>query len=95
MNQDTMKIYNELVSMRTFRRYSNLAGICTNLQHLNNDDHRKAVIAMGTWPDTSGDPIFPVEGESWEYHESACADTLWENPRRLALLEYLIEYFKP
>ena len=90
-----MKIYNELVSMRTFRRYSNLAGICANLQHLNTDSRTKVILAMRTWPEGFKDSSFPVEGESWEYNRDAHNDTLWENPRRLALLEYLIEYFKP
>lgn len=42
---------------------------------------------METWPDSSGDSCFPVDG--YEEYFVSCADK-WQNPRRLQLLTWMI-----
>lgn len=46
--------------------------------------------AMEAWPESIGDKYCPVGGEAEYIKESICG-TIWQNPRRLALLDYLIE----
>lgn len=41
---------------------------------------------METWPDSSGDSSFPVDG----YEEYFSHADKWSNPRRLALLNWMI-----
>lgn len=41
---------------------------------------------METWPDSSGDSHFPVDG----YEEYFSHADKWSNPRRLALLNWMI-----
>lgn len=44
---------------------------------------------------TPGESEYAVEGDLQGYCEAADKETLWDNPRRHALLDYLIEYTKP
>lgn len=57
--------------------YPNYKHAVRNLQH-----H-----LMETWPDSSGDSHFPVDG--YEEYFSISADK-WSNPRRIALLHWMI-----
>lgn len=75
-------------------------GICGNLSFGSYTSERRDVEkAISEWPDAKGNPgdgfSYPVEGRREGYWASKAAGTLWDNPRRLALLDYLIEYFKP
>lgn len=45
---------------------------------------------MAKWPETSGDRVFPVEGKTSKYLVDAYHKKLWQNPRRIALLDWLI-----
>ena len=42
---------------------------------------------METWPDSSGDSYFPVNGYEEYFH---CNADKWQNPRRLQLLNWMI-----
>lgn len=51
---------------------------------------------MGYWPGLSeeGSYAYPVGGKD-EFRDGIANGTLWSNPRRLELLDYLIEVTKP
>lgn len=42
------------------------------------------------WPERDESFIYPIGGQR-QYHEERDAGTLWQNPRRLALLNWMIE----
>ena len=70
-------------------------GICGNLRTLVGDEKWKETSLhlrglMDRWPETSGDRFYPVEGSAAKYLSSARHRTLWDNPRRIALLDWLI-----
>lgn len=70
-------------------------GICGNLRTLVGDEKWKETSLhlrslMDEWPETSGDRFYPVEGSGAKYLSSARHRTLWDNPRRIALLDWLI-----
>ncbi|MCF8861618.1 hypothetical protein Ab1vBOLIVR2_gp24 [Agrobacterium phage OLIVR2] len=53
--------------------------------------------AMATWPNHSGDMVFPVEGTSYNYWRNE--QFRWDpkneyGAKRIALLDYLYNYFK-
>ena len=51
---------------------------------------------LARWPGRRGEAkCLPVEGRMSLFHETAANKTLWENPRRHALLDWLIEETKP
>lgn len=51
---------------------------------------------LARWPDRRGEAkCVPVEGRMSLFHEAAVKETLWENPRRHALLDWLLEETKP
>ena len=73
-------------------------GLCTNINsyiRCNYPDDKQLREAirqlhrhlMTTWPDSSGDNSFPVDG--YEEYFIICADK-WSNPRRLQLLNWMI-----
>lgn len=71
-------------------------GICGNLRTLVGDEkwretsmHLRGL--MDKWPETSGDRFYPVEGSGATYLSSARHRTLWQSPRRIALLDWLIK----
>lgn len=71
-------------------------GICGNLRTLIGDEKFREVASdlcdmMETWPETSGDRFFPVEKTRAAYVHDAKRGALWENPRRIALLDWLIK----
>jgi len=50
---------------------------------------------LARWPDRRGEAkCVPVEGRMSLFHEAAVKETLWENPRRHALLDWLLEETK-
>ena len=72
-------------------------GICPHIDsymHHNYHDDKPLRLAvnrlrhhlMETWPDSSGDSSFPVDG----YEEYFSHADKWSNPRRLALLNWMI-----
>ena len=71
-------------------------GICGNLQILLGEiPFCKATTdlrdLMEKWPETSGDRIFPVEGKIDMFLVDSYHNKLWDNPRRIALLDWLIK----
>lgn len=51
---------------------------------------------LARWPDRRGEiGCLPIEGNMSVFHEAAANKILWENPRRHALLDWLIEETKP
>lgn len=70
-------------------------GICGNLRELMGDTDFCILASdlrdiMEVWPETTGDRFFPVEKRE-RYIKAAKDRTLWENPRRIALLDWLIK----
>ena len=70
-------------------------GICPHIdsytqhedKHIRDAVRRLQHHLMETWPDSSGDSHFPVDG--YEEYFSIHADK-WQNPRRLQLLNWMI-----
>jgi len=50
-------------------------------------------LAMQDWPQRNKSGIYPVDGET-EFEVGWRRGTLWQNPRRLALLAWLVEHFE-
>lgn len=46
------------------------------------------------WPLARSNPSYPVEGVDSEFWRAVARRTLWQNPRRIELLQWAIEYFK-
>lgn len=47
---------------------------------------------LARWPDAAGlDANYPVEGLRYEYMVSQRDGTVWQNPRRIALLDWMIK----
>ena len=46
------------------------------------------------WPPARSNPSYPVEGVGSEFWRAVARRTLWQNPRRIELLQWAIEYFK-
>lgn len=71
-------------------KYTN-RGICCNVYTQDHSDSLQNELheLIARWPDktpTGGD-LFPIEGSNLAYHR---AINKWQNPRRLALLDWLI-----
>lgn len=72
-------------------------GICGNVRVLVPRKMRDAIqerlsCLIARWPQLNCCAIvFPVEGYATPYHASGKAKTLWKNPRRIYLLNYLIQ----
>ena len=67
------------------------SGICYNVSALDHSDSLQDELQELTsrWPDKtpSGCDLFPIEGSHLAYHRTI---NKWQNPRRLALLDWLI-----
>ena len=46
------------------------------------------------WPLARSNASYPVEGVGSEFWRAVAHHTLWQNPRRIELLQWAIEYFK-
>lgn len=72
-------------------------GICGNVRVLvprkmRDDIQNRLSCLISRWPQLNCCTItFPVEGYATPYHASRKAKTLWKNPRRIYLLNYLIQ----
>lgn len=69
------------------------AGICYNVALIDEGVARKyseITQLVKQWPEGFSDKQFPVEG-GFFYWKAKDEGTLWENPRRLALLDWCIE----
>lgn len=67
-------------------------GICGNMRTLVGDEVMPRLRAlMSQWPKARKCEGYPVEGSVTEYMNSVRQKTLWENPRRIALLDWLIK----
>ena len=71
-------------------------GICGCARDILGDQEFNRVIIhlrdlMAKWPETTGDRAFPVEGSASKYLVDSYNDKLWQNPRRIALLDWLIK----
>lgn len=88
-------VYKALKSLKEDGPAMLVVGICSNLDHKLSEQDRYIPSnflfrAFEAWPDFSGDVFFPVDGEDAYWED----DEMWVNPKRLQLLDYLIEYFK-
>lgn len=94
----------ELAASHFSHPYSPGVGICSNVLDnacvdMTDEEYDEAAQmfedAIHAWPGVHPSEhrlIYPVEGEA-EYYKSAEEETLYQNPRRLALLDFLITYF--
>ena len=46
------------------------------------------------WPLAHSNESYPVEGVGPEFWRAVARRTLWQNPRRIELLQWAVEYFK-
>lgn len=86
----TNPLLEALRHIRTHGPASTLCGICGNVADI--CGYYSAAMSqlealIVTWPDRASDDRFPVEGCIFEY---ALDDNKWQNPRRIALLDWLI-----
>jgi hypothetical protein len=88
-------IHRQLIQIKSGHRAPDI-GICNNLNIFSDYGTRRLHKAIMSWPlRKSNTHLWPVEGTHNEYCKSSDNYTIWQNPRRLALLDYLIEYYKP
>lgn len=69
-------------------------GICENVRAIdrNPEIHRQLWELMAKWPDAVQDNRwYPVEGDMSLYMYAVRDRALWQNPRRIALLDWLIK----
>lgn len=71
-------------------------GICGNLRTTVGDEKWKVMslhlrAMMDKWPERLPNRFYPVEGTQERYMADAANRILWQNPRRIALLDWLIE----
>ncbi len=96
-----LEIFTKLKNKGPFDRG---AGICFNtfynfgLGHRNREEvNEKLNQLISSWPDIkknedqTPNTLHPVEGNFDDYGKAAMSETLWENPRRLALLDFMIK----
>lgn len=87
----TSPLLEALHTIRTHGPTSTLSGICVNVADIcgyYSTAVRQLEALIVTWPDRASDDRFPVEGCIFEY---VADDNKWQNPRRIALLDWLIE----
>ncbi len=90
-----LSVHRQLLKIKAGHRAPEI-GICNNLYIFSDYGTRRLHKAIMSWPLRKGNSHhWPVEGTDNKYCKSGNAGTLWQNPRRLALLDYLIEYYKP
>jgi len=88
-------IHRQLLQIKAGHRAPDI-GICNNLCIFSDYGTKRLHKAILSWPQRKGEGhSYPVEGSMRKYCEAAISFTMWKNPRRLALLNYLIEYYKP
>ena len=92
----TLSIHRQLLQIKSGHRAPDI-GICNNLDPIRSSyAQRKFINAILSWPQRKGKGhSYPVEGSMSKYSQSSKEYTLWSNPRRIKLLDYLIEYYKP
>ena len=89
---------NALEALKKIRDY---VGICGNVEELTKETMPYALkVLMVEWPANAAKLYslrqnYPVEGTEDEYELSAEAGTLWDNPRRHELLDWLIKELEP
>ena len=70
------------------------SGICNNVGcEIPEAAFKLLESAIKSWPESLGS-TYPVEGSAALYNDSADNGTIWQNPKRLALLDHLITYTK-
>lgn len=98
VNVDKQRLHKALSQVKEKREFPG-EGICPNVNHYLLQDYRIIEAAasfeilkelMKEWPDAGFNIYYPIDG----FVEYVRAGDLWENPRRLALLDYLIEQTK-
>lgn len=92
----SLSVHRQLLRIKKGHR-AHYKGICNNLYQLRTKKAQsKFINAIKSWPLRRGTSLsYPVEGDMNLYVQATSNDTIWEDPRRLALLDYLIEYYKP
>lgn len=71
-------------------------GICGNLRTIVGDIKwvilgKQLRALMDKWPEALPNRFYPVEGKQEAYMLAAAKRILWDNPRRIALLDWLIK----
>jgi len=91
-----LSIHRQLLSIKRAPKWSTV-GICANMDFGSNYSANKFFDIMETWPLAVGSAksTSPVEGSLTKYLDAVDKGTIWQNPRRHALLDYLISYYTP
>jgi hypothetical protein len=88
-------IHQQLLQIKSGIRVPEV-GICCNLKIFSDYGTKRLHKAIMSWPLRKGTGhLWPVEGTRYKYCKSSGNYSLWSNPRRIKLLDYLIEYYKP
>jgi len=89
-------IHRQLLSIKRAPKWDTV-GICANMDFGSTRTALKFCDAMEVWPLAKGFIKYatPVEGSMQLYLKSVADKTIWQNPRRHALLDYLISYYTP
>jgi hypothetical protein len=89
-------IHRQLLSIKRAPRWVSV-GICSNMDFGSKSSAQKFYDVMEKWPFAIGSnkSTAPVEGTLTKYLASVDKGTIWQNPRRHALLNYLIGYYTP
>lgn len=71
-------------------------GICFNVEELvpeteNGQTQDELQLLMSRWPHADANSTYPVEGHAERYMCAQRMGTVWQNPRRIALLDWMIK----
>jgi hypothetical protein len=89
-------IHRQLLRIKRRPKWDSV-GICSNMDFGSTYSAEKFFNVMKEWPFAAGSnkSTAPVEGTLTKYLDSVDKGTIWQNPRRHALLDYLIGYYTP
>ncbi len=89
-------IHRQLLRIKRRPKWESV-GICSNMDFGSISSEQKFYDVMEKWPFAQGrvKHATPVEGSMKLYLKSVDEGTIWQNPRRHALLNYLIGYYTP
>lgn len=91
-------LFEALSHIRLYGPRTLCGGLCVNLEELIDEFggdctlYVVARMAMGEWPEHSGEDLYPVDGVS-NYKAQEERGTLWDNPKRWDLVDFLLNYF--
>lgn len=89
------ELYMRLLQIKLVGPQHSSTGICENIRLACSFPAYELLKAgINSWPDKLCD-IFPVEGTFKAYAQASARNALWDDPKRLALLDYLIDCTEP